>query len=85
MRITFNAAARNVTGAQYLLEVNGPCLLLVVKIFGEEYHRRADVVTISGLSSHAGQDLLTQYALSDKGQLKQIILVHGEPNASFAL
>ena len=57
----------------------------VVKIFGEEYHRRADVVTIGGLSSHAGQDLLTQYALAVKGQVKQVILVHGEPDASFAL
>ena len=57
----------------------------VVKIFDEEYHRRADVVTIGGLSSHAGQDLLTQYALAVKGQVKQVILVHGEPDASFAL
>jgi metallo-beta-lactamase family protein len=56
-----------------------------VKIFGEEYKRRADVVTISGLSAHAGQDLLTKYALAVKGQVKQIILVHGEPNAAAAL
>jgi metallo-beta-lactamase family protein len=57
----------------------------VVKIFGEEYQRRAEVVTIGGLSSHAGQDLLTQYALAVKGQAKRVILVHGEPDASFAL
>jgi metallo-beta-lactamase family protein len=49
----------------------------VVKIFDEKYRRRADVVTIGGLSSHAGQDLLTQYALAVKGQVKQVILVHG--------
>ena len=29
-----------------------------VKIFGETYHRRAEVATIGGLSAHAGQDLL---------------------------
>jgi metallo-beta-lactamase family protein len=57
----------------------------VVKIFGEEYHRRADVVIIGGLSSHAGQDLLTHYALSIKEQTKKVILVHGEPGASLAL
>ncbi|HTX92724.1 MAG TPA: MBL fold metallo-hydrolase [Anaerolineales bacterium] len=56
----------------------------VVKIYGEEYHRKADVVTIGGLSAHAGQDLLTQYALSLKGQAKQVILVHGETDAATA-
>ncbi len=57
----------------------------VVRIFGVEYPRRAEVVTIGGLSAHAGQELLTQYALAVKGQVKQIILVHGEPDASAAL
>lgn len=56
----------------------------VVRIFGEEYHRRADVVTIGGLSAHAGQDTLTRYALAVKGQVKQVILIHGEPVASTA-
>jgi metallo-beta-lactamase family protein len=56
----------------------------VVKIFGEEYQRRAQVVTISGLSSHAGQELLVKYALAARDQLKQIILVHGEPDAETA-
>jgi metallo-beta-lactamase family protein len=49
----------------------------LVKIYGETYHRRAEVVTIGGLSAHAGQDMLMQYALAEKG-LKGIILVHGE-------
>jgi metallo-beta-lactamase family protein len=56
----------------------------VVKIFGEEYQRRAEVVTIGGLSAHAGQDMLTQYAMSVKEQAKQIVLVHGEPDAATA-
>jgi metallo-beta-lactamase family protein len=54
----------------------------VVKIFGGIYQRRAAVITIGGLSAHAGQDLLTQYALAAKRQVKQIILVHGETEAS---
>ncbi len=56
----------------------------VVKIFGEEYQRRAAVVTIGGLSAHAGQDLLVKYALAAKDHLKEIILVHGEADASTA-
>jgi metallo-beta-lactamase family protein len=51
-----------------------------VKIFGELYERRAQVVTINGFSAHAGQDLLVEYALRLKGKAKQVILVHGEPN-----
>lgn len=57
----------------------------VVRIFGEEYQRRAAVVTIGGLSAHAGQDLLVKYALAAKSQLKQLILVHGEADAKSAL
>ncbi|HQK42586.1 MAG TPA: MBL fold metallo-hydrolase [Anaerolineaceae bacterium] len=56
-----------------------------VRIFGEEYYRKAEVVTIGGLSAHAGQDLLVQYALASKDTLKQLILVHGEEKAANAL
>jgi metallo-beta-lactamase family protein len=56
-----------------------------VRIFGEEYTRRASVVTIRGFSAHAGQDMLLKYALACKKQLKQIILVHGETDAATAL
>jgi metallo-beta-lactamase family protein len=56
-----------------------------VKIFGETFHRRAEISTIGGLSAHAGQDLLTEYALNLKDQLKQVFLVHGEPLAANAL
>ncbi len=49
-----------------------------IRIFGEEYHRRAEVVTIGGLSAHAGQDMLLEYALASQASLKQIFLVHGE-------
>ncbi len=48
-----------------------------VKIYGEVYPRRAEVVTIGGLSAHAGQDMLLKYAQSEK-KLEGIILVHSE-------
>ncbi len=49
-----------------------------VKIYGEEYEVKAEVVTIGGLSAHAGQDFLTEYALSVKKSAKRVFLVHGE-------
>jgi len=56
-----------------------------VKIFGETYDRRADVVTIGGYSAHAGQPALVEYAQAVKGQVKQVFLVHGEANPAQAL
>ncbi|MEA3327597.1 MAG: MBL fold metallo-hydrolase [Chloroflexota bacterium] len=53
-----------------------------VRIFGESYYRRAQVETINGLSAHAGQGLLLEYAKSSAGEAKQIILVHGEKEAA---
>jgi len=50
-----------------------------VRIFGEEYEVKAEVATIGGLSAHAGQDFLTEYALKVKGSARQVFLVHGEP------
>ncbi len=49
-----------------------------VKIFGEVYHRKAEVATIGGLSAHAGQHLLLEYAQAVQDQVKKIFLVHGE-------
>jgi metallo-beta-lactamase family protein len=56
-----------------------------VKIFGEEYEVKAEVATIGGLSAHAGQDFLMEYALRVKGRVKQVFLVHGEPTPAEAL
>lgn len=53
-----------------------------IRIFGESYYRRAQVETINGLSAHAGQGLLVDYARSVARQAKRIILVHGEENAA---
>jgi metallo-beta-lactamase family protein len=55
-----------------------------VRIFGEEYRVRAEVVTIGGLSAHAGQNFLTEYALAVKDTVKEVILVHGEADAASA-
>ncbi|MFL7870850.1 MAG: MBL fold metallo-hydrolase [Anaerolineales bacterium] len=56
-----------------------------IKIFGEAFTRRAEVETIGGLSAHAGQDLLVEYALTVKDQVKKVFLVHGEEKAAMAL
>lgn len=56
-----------------------------VRIFGEEYIRRAEVVTIGGFSAHAGQAMLLEYAQTTRGSLKGIFLVHGEPGPAEAL
>ena len=56
-----------------------------VRIFGEEYYRKAEVVTIGGLSAHAGQDMLVNYALASSATLKNLILVHGEEKSASAL
>ena len=49
-----------------------------IKIFGQRYYRRAEVVSIQGFSAHAGQDLLLEYAAASQDSLEKVILVHGE-------
>jgi metallo-beta-lactamase family protein len=49
-----------------------------IHIFGETYRVRAEIATIGGLSAHAGQDLLMEYALGVKNSAKQVFVVHGE-------
>ena len=56
-----------------------------ITIFGEKFFRRAEVATIGGLSAHAGQDFLLEYAQASAATLKQIFLVHGEKRAADAL
>lgn len=53
-----------------------------VSIFGEEYVRRAAVSTIGGLSGHAGQDFLLEYAGASRSTLKHIFLTHAEPRSA---
>ena len=56
-----------------------------VRIFGEIYKVRAEIATIGGLSAHAGQDLLSEYALGVKNSAKNVFLVHGEPRGALPL
>lgn len=53
-----------------------------VRIFGQLHDLRAEVVSINGLSAHAGQKLLLEYALAVKNRVKKIYLVHGEEDAA---
>jgi len=58
----------------------------VVKIFGEEYHVKAQVVTINGFSAHADRVELVDYVRQLAGPgLKAAFVVHGEESASLAL
>lgn len=56
-----------------------------VRIFGDIYKRKCEVVTIGGLSGHAGQDLLMKYATGVKASVKDIYLVHGEEKQAMTL
>jgi metallo-beta-lactamase family protein len=56
-----------------------------VKIMGETYRCRAEIATIGGLSAHAGQDLLVEYAASVKKSAQSIFLVHGEEKGVYPL
>lgn len=54
----------------------------MVRIFGEPYDRRAEVVTIGGLSAHAGQTKLLQYARASQNSLREVYVIHGEEDAA---
>jgi metallo-beta-lactamase family protein len=56
-----------------------------VKIFGDLYKVKAQVATINGYSGHAGRDFLIEWATALKPRLRQVFLVHGEPESSAAL
>ncbi len=58
-----------------------------VKIFGLMHPRRAEVVVLDGFSAHADQAGLLSFidAVRERGKLRQVILVHGEPPAQDAL
>jgi metallo-beta-lactamase family protein len=53
-----------------------------VRIYGETFQRKAEVVTIGGLSAHAGQNFLLPYAAAARDTLKGIYLVHAEERAA---
>jgi metallo-beta-lactamase family protein len=53
-----------------------------VTIYGDRYDVQAEVIQINGFSAHAGQDMLLQYALASKKDLRKVMLVHGEPDVA---
>jgi metallo-beta-lactamase family protein len=56
-----------------------------IRIFGETYPVKAEIATIGGLSAHAGQDLLAEYAVGVKNSAQKVFLVHGEPRGALPL
>lgn len=57
----------------------------VVRIFGQEYRREAEVVTLNGFSGHADQAGLLAWVRAFKSPPKQTFVVHGEPEAAQTL
>jgi metallo-beta-lactamase family protein len=58
-----------------------------IRIFGVERSLAAEVVVMNGFSAHADQNDLLAFAeaVRERGPLRQVILVHGEPPAQDAL
>jgi metallo-beta-lactamase family protein len=56
-----------------------------VRIFGQEYERKARVKIINGFSAHADRDELHWWIGAAKDQLKAVFAVHGDPEAAAAL
>jgi metallo-beta-lactamase family protein len=54
----------------------------VVRIFGVEYHRQAEVVTLNGFSNHADEPELLGWAQGFKPPPKRTFVVHGDPDAA---
>jgi metallo-beta-lactamase family protein len=58
-----------------------------VRIFGVDRDLRAEVAILNGFSAHADQNDLVEFAeaVRDRGPLRQVVLVHGDPPAQGAL
>lgn len=53
----------------------------IVKIFGEEYNLKAEVIVMNSLSAHAdGNELVNYLEQLDKDRLQKTFLVHGDPD-----
>ena len=57
----------------------------VVKIFGDSYERRAEVVSIDGYSAHADRTELRSWVRRLGGPIKRAFVVHGEAPALGAM
>jgi metallo-beta-lactamase family protein len=56
-----------------------------VRIFGQEYERRAEVESITGYSAHADRDELRAWVRRLGGPIRRAFVVHGEPAALEAM
>jgi metallo-beta-lactamase family protein len=56
-----------------------------VRIFGDEYRVKAQVVSLNGMSAHADQAFLVEYAGATRDTLRKTYLVHGEAEPAAAL
>jgi metallo-beta-lactamase family protein len=57
----------------------------VVRIFGEDYHLKAQVEVLNGFSGHADRNELQEWAGAITKQPRRTFLVHGEEDAAVAL
>jgi len=57
----------------------------VMKLFGQEFERRAEVETISGYSAHADRGELRAWVRRLGGPVRRAFVVHGEPPALEAM
>ena len=56
-----------------------------IRIFGQEYERRAEVVSLSGYSAHADRNELRDWVRRLGGPIRRAFVVHGEPPALQAM
>jgi len=56
-----------------------------VRIFGLEHDLEAEVRIINAYSGHADKDGLDRFAMASKESLRNLFLVHGEPDQSEAM
>jgi len=58
-----------------------------VRVFGMRIPRRAEVVSLAGFSAHADRDELLEFAeaVRSRGKLRNVVLVHGDPDAQDSL
>lgn len=57
----------------------------IVKIFGRDVERHAEVVTLEGYSAHADRDELRDWVRQLGGPIQRAFVVHGEPDAAEAM
>ena len=57
----------------------------VVKIFGRDVERHAEVETLEGYSAHADRDELRDWVRQLGGPIQRAFVVHGEPDAAEAM